>query len=224
MTLTSARRILRLLREFVPYNSIADFGCGSGTWLSVAIDDFGASRALGFEGPWMTQKELDHDKIDFQAHDLEQHIELPQTVDLAISLEVAEHLSERRAPSFVADLCAASPCVLFGAAIPGQGGVGHVNEQWPSYWAELFKERDYQPFDLIRPSIWGESELPYWYRQNVIFYARRDKARELDLHYAPFMLDVIHPRRWEEELEIPIWRRMPQVLKSKLPWEKIIEI
>ena len=105
MTLVNSRRILSLLGNFSPFDSVAGFRCGSGTWLSVAIDDFGVSRALDFEGPWMTQEELDHDKIEFQSHDLEQRIELPQTVNLAISLEVAENLSERRAPSFVADLC-----------------------------------------------------------------------------------------------------------------------
>ena len=57
----------------------------------------------------------------------------------SISLEVAEHLSPGRAESFISDLCQAAPVVLFGAAIPGQGGVGHLNEQWQSYWANLFE-------------------------------------------------------------------------------------
>lgn len=216
MTLKSARRILSALHGFVPFNSVVDFGCGCGTWLSVAIEDFGVSRAFGFEGPWMTPEELDHKKIEFRAHDLERRVDFSDTVDLAISLEVAEHLSEARAPSFVGDLCAASPCVLFGAAIPGQGGVGHINEQWPSYWAKLFKECGYEPYDLIRPAVWGENDLPYWYQQNVIFYVRKDKAKDLDLNYAPFMLDVVHPRRWEEELKISIWRRLRQEVGSKV--------
>lgn len=216
MTLFSARRILGVLYELFPFASVADFGCGSGTWPSVALEDFGVSRALGFEGPWMTQKELDHKNIEFRPHDLEQRVEVQQTVDLAISLEVAEHLSEQRASSFIGDLCAASPCVLFGAAIPGQGGVGHINEQWPSYWAKLFKERGYEPFDLIRPTVWDENQLPYWYRQNVILYVHGAKAKELGLNYAQFMLDVIHPQRWEEELKIPIWRRLRQAAGSKL--------
>lgn len=124
MTLASARRILRLVQDVVPFTSIADFGCGSGTWLSVAIDEFGVSNAYGIEGPWMTKDALDNSAITFHPQNLEKPVVLRQSVDLAISLEVAEHLSPARAASFVEDLCAASPCVLFGAAIPGQGGGG----------------------------------------------------------------------------------------------------
>ena len=70
---------------------------------------------------------------------------MSRVVDLAVSLEVAEHPSEKRAPSFIDDLCTASSCVLFGAAIPGQEGVGHLNEKWPSYWTKLFEKRGYSP-------------------------------------------------------------------------------
>ena len=37
---------------------------------------------------------------------------MSRVVDLAVSLEVAEHPSEKRAPSFIDDLCTASSCVL----------------------------------------------------------------------------------------------------------------
>jgi hypothetical protein len=30
--------------------------------------------------------------------------------------------------------------VLFSAAIPFQGGVGHINEQWPDYWVKYFSK------------------------------------------------------------------------------------
>jgi hypothetical protein len=45
--------------------------------------------------------------------------------DLAVCLEVAEHLPPERAESFIRELCDLAPVVLFSAAIPGQGGTGH---------------------------------------------------------------------------------------------------
>jgi hypothetical protein len=64
------------------------------------------------------------------AWDLESPIRLERTFDLAISMEVAEHLSPGRAPSFVDDLTGLAAVVLFSTAIPGPGGIGHINEPW----------------------------------------------------------------------------------------------
>ena len=119
-TAPSARRILVIVRDLIPFRSVADFGCGTGTWLAIALRDYGAERAIGFEGDWMQPEWLDDRLIQLHSHDLEQAAR-PGQVDLAVSLEVAEHLSPGRAESFISDLCQAAPTVLFGAAIPGQG-------------------------------------------------------------------------------------------------------
>jgi hypothetical protein len=63
--------------------------------------------------------------------------------DLAICLEVLEHISYIRAEALVEMLCNLSDRVLFSAAIPYQGGNGHINEQWQTYWAELFYKNGY---------------------------------------------------------------------------------
>ena len=209
-TLPSARRILGIVRDHVPFRSVADFGCGTGTWLSVALQDFGAEKAVGFEGEWMRLEWLDDPRIEFHPHDLEQPAE-PGPVDLAISLEVAEHVSAQRAQSFVADLCRAAPVVLFGAAIPGQGGVGHVNEQWQSYWSALFAAQGYTCFDAIRPAIWNDKGLPYWYRQNTFLYSKAplDAPR-------PSVLDVVHPDKWDEERGVSISARLRHAARWKL--------
>jgi hypothetical protein len=52
-----------------------------------------------------------------------------------VSLEVAEHLQPKRSASFVADLVALAPAVLFSAAIPGQPGTDHINPRWQDEWA-----------------------------------------------------------------------------------------
>jgi hypothetical protein len=68
--------------------------------------------------------------------------------------------------------------VLFSAAIPFQGGTHHLNEQWPDYWAALFKNHDYVPIDCIRRGIWGNQQVEWYYAQNVLLFASADRVRE----------------------------------------------
>jgi len=197
-TLPAAKRILGLVQSRIPFTSVADFGCGTGTWLSAAIE-LGASKALGFEGEWLNKDMLDDPRIEINLGDLEKRVSIPEPVNLAISLEVAEHLSPARAETFVDDLCAAAPFVLFSAAVPRQGGKGHINEQWQSYWAEKFAARNYQTFDFIRPKIWGDDSIPYWYQQNSLIFAKKDSVLSAKLGDAifPKQADLIHRELFE---------------------------
>ncbi len=194
-TAHAAARLLAALPRNLARRSVADIGCGTGTWLAAALAD-GATDAFGIEGDWVTPDMLDDPRIVFTPQDLEQSFTGPR-VDLAISLEVAEHLSPARAAGFVADLVALAPAILFSAAIPGQGGVGHLNEQWQSYWAALFARHGYQPFDLLRPQIWTDEAVPAWYRQNAVLYLGQATASALALAPDdPANLDKVHPAFW----------------------------
>ena len=194
-TAHAARRILGVLPSALPRRSVADIGCGTGTWLAAALED-GAETAFGIEGDWVTPSMLDNARIVFAPQDLEQRFTGPR-VDLAMSLEVGEHLTPARAETFVADLVAMAPAVLFSAAIPGQGGVGHLNEQWQSWWAALFATRGYRAHDVIRPAIWTDEAIPAWYRQNAILYLDAATAAALTLAPTdPALLDKVHPAFW----------------------------
>lgn len=193
-TAHAARRILASLPP-LPRRAVADIGCGTGTWLAAALEA-GAEMAFGIEGDWVTPAMLDHASIALAPQDLEQRFTGP-LVDLAISLEVAEHLSPARADSFVADLVALAPAVLFSAAIPGQGGVGHLNEQWQSWWAARFARHRYGAYDVVRPAIWADEAIPAWYRQNVVLYLDAATAGALSLSPTePALLDRVHPAFW----------------------------
>lgn len=194
-TAHAARRILAALPPALPRRSVADIGCGTGTWLAAALAD-GAETAFGIEGAWVTPAMLDDTRIAFTAHDLEQPFSGPH-VDLALSLEVAEHLTPGRAAGFVADLVALAPAILFSAAIPGQGGVGHLNEQWQSWWANCFAARGYRAYDVVRPLIWTDDAIPAWYRQNAVLYLDDPTAAALSLTPTePALLDRVHPAFW----------------------------
>jgi hypothetical protein len=104
------------------------------------------------------------------------------------------------------------PAVLFSAAIPLQEGVHHLNEQWPEYWANLFLRRNYFALDVMRPRIWFDAEVQWWYRQNTVLFCDRSMASairtRLDIASGscPNLLPLVHPELWKwrnEEMTRP---------------------
>lgn len=170
---TSAAAVAGMVHEIVRPSSMVDFGCGNGAWVK-AFAELGVDDHTGIDGPWVDREWLEFDAGRFQERDLAAGVSLDRTFDLAMSVEVAEHLPGASADRFVATLTEAAPVVLFSAAIPFQGGTGHVNEQWPAYWAAKFEDRGYVAVDALRPKIWERDDIAYYYRQNITFFVRRD--------------------------------------------------
>ncbi|MCB9614733.1 MAG: methyltransferase domain-containing protein [Sandaracinus sp.] len=198
-----AARLLidHLLAHVPPVETAVDLGCGVGIWLA-ELRARGA-QIRGYDGPWVNESQLRIPRERFERRDLALPLELPERVDLAVSLEVAEHLPASVAPTFVGNLVGLSDFVLFSAAVPGQGGTHHVNERWPSYWRSLFAVRGYVLVDLFRPTFWSEGRIPYWYRQNLFLYVRRERLEALPVLRAiaerETALDVVHPDLYAEK-------------------------
>ena len=137
-SLASARVVLPILFEYYKPKSVVDVGCGRGPWLKAAAE-CGVQDLLGVDGDYVERDtllilvELQHLHLN-----LGERINILRRFDLAISVEVAEHLPFYRAETFVADLVGLSDLVLFSAALPYQGGTEHINEQWLEFWAIFF--------------------------------------------------------------------------------------
>jgi SAM-dependent methyltransferase len=170
-----ARIYLRFLWQFFQPLSILDVGCGSGTWLK-ACHELGSKTLFGLDGEWNSQSFMIDPDINFQGIDLNRSFSVPTKVDMAINLEVAEHLEPSTGLQLVKCLVEASDVILFSAAYTGQGGYGHINERPHSYWAQLFAAHDFVPFDLFRPVFWDNEEIFMWYRQNIFLYVRKNSA------------------------------------------------
>jgi len=113
-----------------------------------------------------------NDNIDFSPVNLSGTLPKPhEKYDLCISLEVAENLPEDNAESFVDLLCQAPDTILFGAAIKYQGGAGHINEQWQTYWIKLFQSKGYECIDCVRGAVWSDVSVEWWYKQNTFLLA-----------------------------------------------------
>jgi SAM-dependent methyltransferase len=193
-SLRSGEIVLGALLERYALRSVLDVGCGVGTWLKAA-SNLGVSSLRGFDGPWVDDNQLLIDPASFTRINFESS-KWPDfgTVDLAMSLEVAEHLSPAQGRILADRLCQSAPAVLFSAAIPQQGGEGHQNEQWQSYWANIFASHGYKPSLFLRRLTWANADVNFWYRQNMVLYF--DPARLPALTEAPDLaepMDVIHP-------------------------------
>lgn len=182
--LRSARAVVPLIVDLLRPQRVIDVGCGLGAWL-LALSELGVPRVHGIDGDYLDRSTLLIPPSEFSALDLSRPFSMTERFDLAISLEVAEHLPPRCAAGFVESLVQLAPFVLFSAAIPLQGGVNHCNEQWPHYWETLFLRHGFVQLDLIRHRIWHDSRVAWWYKQNMFLYASREQITAGRIHGLP---------------------------------------
>lgn len=184
--------------ERLKCKTVVDFGCGVGECLNVVKQCPGIEKVMGLDGEWV-REHLEIKQDEFLVCDLTQEINLREKYDLAISLEVAEHLPEKYAKIFINNLVRHADIVLFSAAAPYQGGTHHVNEQYPSYWEKIFSELHFSMCDCIRSQFWNDSRISHFYRQNIFIYCKSDLQHEiLDIFKCEKKLtDIIHPDLWK---------------------------
>ena len=180
----SADVIVPLLAGRYQPASVVDVGCGEGWWCR-RFEQAGVGRVVGVDGPWV-------------AADVTVDLDRPPypnlgRFDLAVCLEVAEHVAASHADRLVAWLVSLAPIVVFSAAVPGQGGEGHVNEQPPGYWAGLFATHGYGGSGALRQAIWDDDRVSWWYRQNLLVFGDPDLPADGCPH-------VLHP-------QMLTWRR-----------------
>jgi SAM-dependent methyltransferase len=180
----------RIIAEVHP-KSLLDVGCGTGTWLKAAAD-LGVADFFGVDGVAIAASRLLIPSGRFAQQDLTKTWDLGRRFDVALCLEVAEHLDESHAGNLIDSLVRHADLIFFSAACPGQEGQHHVNCQWPDYWQRLFNERGFACSDDLRWQIWDDSHVEPWYKQNM-FKARR--APEL-AGQEPRIKSFVHPDMW----------------------------
>lgn len=180
----SALEVVPILIDLIKPKSVVDIGCGLGDWLSV-FQKNGVEKILGVDGNWVNKNNLYIKEDYFLEQNLTQPLILNQKFDLALSLEVAEHLPESAANTFVETLTNLSDNIVFSAAIPNQGGQNHINEQWHSYWIEKFESKGFYCHDVIRPLIWKNKKVAWWYKQNILYFSKNTPSHS-------FLGDTVH--------------------------------
>lgn len=198
--LSSAAVLVPIVIGHIRPKTVVDVGCGEGWWAQSFADR--GCEVIGVDGEHVAGSPLGD---RFLPHDLRQPLpaHLAGRFDLAVCLEVAEHLPASRAESLVDDLCGLAPVVLFSAAIPGQGGVGHVHERWPGYWVEQFSRHTWRVSGALRWQLWDSPSVEAWYAQNTLIAAAPAAAANLPALFASPLSPpwpVVHPTIYE-------WRR-----------------
>ena len=132
-----------LTRMFPHVKRVVDIGCGTGHFVRalrrLRVDAEGLeysprARQVAAAELGITVSPLDLRSADRLAI---------RSADLAMSIEVAEHVPPMLGDNLVALLTRTAPLVFFTAATPGQGGTGHVNEQPNAYWIDRFSARGF---------------------------------------------------------------------------------
>lgn len=173
-----------IVREFDPA-SVIDVGCGE-NWLAKSLLELEVD-AFGVDG-------------DMVGADRTVDLASPPypklgPFDVATCLEVAEHVDQAHADELVGWLCSLAPIVVFSAAVPGQGGDHHVNEQWPAYWAARFKARGYNGTGVLREQIWDDDRVEPWYRQNLLVFG---KPTRIAKYRSDGCRALVHPVMWTD--------------------------
>ena len=167
--------IANILVKHLPFFSALDLGCGSGFIIArfaqlgkevTGVD--GSPSAHIFAPPEVRPRIL--------TRDLRLPLELG-LYDLVLCTEVAEHLPASDADTLVASICQnARSWVFFTAALPGQGGHGHLNEQPHGYWIEKFRQRGFvldKPLTAsLRQDLWQAIEVIRWFPRNALMFLR----------------------------------------------------
>ncbi len=187
--------------------SIVDFGCGEGLWLKEAMRQDGNIEVLGVDGNYVQRERLKIPAEKFFAADLRSPIFLNKKFDLAISTEVAEHVDQKHEGIYLDNITRASDQILFTAAVPGQMGVNHINEQWQSYWIKKFKKKGYYCDYSLRDYFWNDGRINSWRRQNLLYFSKK----ETKLVVTEALVDVIHP---EERARVR--KELKKILKKEL--------
>ena len=168
-----------VLRHF-NFSSLVDVGCGAGIYLQ-AFKKQGIRDLLGLDGsPWVREEFL-LNKDNLVIFDLCKPYPFGRRHDLALCLEVAEHLPETAADTLVDAVVGAADTVLFSAAIPGQGprSIGHINEQPHKYWLDKFRKRGFifqkELTEQLRLEL-KEAGVVWWIVNNLlILFKKCDK-------------------------------------------------
>lgn len=183
------------LKHFSP-KKVIDIWCGTWSFVKVFRDKW--IETIWVDWSWVDKSQLFMDEQYFIEKDLEKEHDFDNKYDLAISLEVAEHLSKQSAENFIKTLTSCSNYIIFSAALPWQWWQNHINEQPPEYREKLFNKHWYDFYDVFRHIFWNNKKIFWRYKQNMFFVVRKwENIPSTLLEKSPRY--IIHPELYDSK-------------------------
>lgn len=188
----TAKLFFQHLQGYFAFESVVDVGAGVGAWSHAAHEM--DKKVISIDGDWVSSLERQYKHLQYRYQNLNDSVSMTVKSDLAVCVEVAEHLVPERSKGIVSDLCSLAPVVIFGAALPRQGGSGHINCRPHSFWIEAFSKENYIAFDIFRPQFWYDGRVGPWYAQNTYLFVAQHMSTQFNNAPRPSLVDVYHPK------------------------------
>jgi len=174
-----ASLIVTSLQLAFPIKTVVDEGSG----LCIFANEFAKQgfKVVATDGSKDAEKYASKDihylQLDFRVNGFEKQLKLFHPVyDIAVCMEVAEHLPPESASSLIESLTNLSSIIVFTSAQPGQGGLGHFNEQPHAYWQSLFEQFGYGLDENLTKNlriIWKSGNVAWWLSENLLIFRRQ---------------------------------------------------
>lgn len=151
--------------------SMADLGCGIGSYCKILRDKYQWQNVIGYEGTvGVSNLQNAYDKILFC--DLTKEIELIRPFQMVLCLEVGEHIPKEFEQVFLNNVTKMSGNnLIISWAYPGQGGTGHVNELDQNYVYSQLTQRGFEIDNDKTHELRIKSEFK-WFRKNIMAMRR----------------------------------------------------
>lgn len=162
------------LAELLKPRSIVDLGCGLGAVIHGARDA-GVERVEGYDLAYENAAEyVDPGIADaVREGDAGAPMSRVRPADVALSVEVAEHLPPASSEAFADNLARlAGRWAVLTAAPPGQVGRGHVNLRPKAFWVELLEARGLRLMPQVTEELakrWAPHAPDYVTRNLMVF-------------------------------------------------------
>jgi SAM-dependent methyltransferase len=156
--------------------SVLDLGCGLGGYLSF-FGSMGAEKTIGVDGFPASMEFLANG--EYRCHDLGQPLDLGETYDLVLCMEVIEHLTPEHEDVLIESILRhARERIIFSAAEVGQPGVGHINCRPIGYWLQKFERKGWAP-DVLDSLAMRSLATFSWFKRNTVVLVRSVVNSEL---------------------------------------------
>jgi glycosyltransferase involved in cell wall biosynthesis len=168
-----AKRLARWIdNHWTKPNLLIDLGCGPGTYVE-CFNELGI-EAIGYDIDPRVEGTPNLFCEDLLS------VEPKRKADVVLCMEVAEHMdssNNEEIPQAILRCLRPGGFLIWTAAAPGQGGVGHINCQLKEYWKELFSRTPglcHMP--EVEQALIKDMQNGYhmgWFTQNLLVYCQQ---------------------------------------------------